>query len=355
MRLARAKVDAAFCRVHLIWNAAGCRVYCFVIAAMLLGLTAAGPAPAQDTLLGNMMRAQKDWLWFSIVDGRVSLRWTQLPHIDTPPHGAAGEETFKLRNENGQPRLTYERTGGEELLKVEVAGSGDDLHISRTPQGKSKLLAVDFRQVPGEPMVLKLGTGPERQVFRAADLWRLVIERPQECRRHLLPLLDMLRSGSKLADAVTEVEAKLLEGAGEQAVAERARWAALVRQLGDDSFSQREAADRQLRAGGPAALAYLRHLDFSRLDAEQRFRIRRILEAAAAQSGDDSPQQAAASLAGDPAVWLALLGRPELATRQTAAGQLAALLGVPIDVDPAAEPDTQKEKREQLRRRIEQK
>ena len=129
----------------------------------------------------------------------------------------------------------------------------------------------------------------------------------------------MLRPGSKLADAVAEIEAKLLEGAGGQAVAQRARWAALVRQLGDDSFAQREAADRELRAGGPAALAYLRHLDFGRLDAEQRFRIRRILEAAAAQTGDDSPEQAAASLAGDPLVWLALLDRPERATRQAAA------------------------------------
>jgi hypothetical protein len=332
---------------------AGCRVYCFAIVAALLGLTAVGTASAQDTLLGNMMRAQKDWLWFNIVDGRMSLSLTQLTNIQSTSRSPAGKETFKLRNENGQPRLSYELTGGEELLKVEVAGGGDDVHISRTPQGKSALLAVDFRQVPNEPMVLRLGTGAGQQVFGAADLWRLLIERPKECRQHLLPLLDMLRPGSKLAGTATEIEAKLLEGAAGPAVAERGRWAALVRQLGDDSFSNREAADRELRAGGDGATAYLRHLDQSRLDAEQRFRIRRILEAAAAQNGDDSPEQAAASLAGDPAVWLALLGRPELAARRAAVGQLAALLGEPIDVDPAAEPDSQKDKREQLRQRIE--
>ncbi len=215
------------------------------------------------------------------------------------------------------------------------------------------MLALDFRQAPGEPVVLKLGTGPGQQVLRAADLWRLAIGHPAECRQHLLPLLDMLRPGSKLADAVAEVETKLLEGAGGEAVAQRARLAVLVRQLGDDSFARREAADRELRAAGHAATVYLRHLDSGRLDAEQRFRIRRILEAAAAQTTDDSPEQAAASLAGDPLVWLALLARPERAARKVAATQLASLLGGPIDLDPNADPDTQKDKREQLRRRIE--
>ena len=57
------------------------------------GALAAGPAPAQDTLLGNMLRGQKDWLWFSIVDGRLSLRLTQLAHIrnDFPQSGGEGD------------------------------------------------------------------------------------------------------------------------------------------------------------------------------------------------------------------------------------------------------------------------
>ena len=52
---------------------------------------------------------------------------------------------------------------------------------------------------------------------------------------------------------------------------------------------------------------------------------------------------------------LSQLGRPEADTRKTAARQLTALLGEPIDVDPAAAPDTQKAKREKLRARIEKK
>ena len=119
----------------------------------------------------------------------------------------------------------------------------------------------------------------------------------------------MLRPGSKLADAVTEIEAKLLEGAGEQAVAQRARWAALVRQLGDDSFAQREAADRELARRRPRRLGLLAPSGLragwtpSSGSASAGFWTPRPRRAATIR-----PQQAAASLAGDPLVWLALLG-----------------------------------------------
>ena len=46
------------------------------------------------------------------------------------------------------------------------------------------------------------------------------------------------------------------------------------------------------------------------------------------------------------------LDRPEKTTRTAAAKQLAALLGEPIDVDPAADPATQRKQREQLRTKI---
>ena len=44
-----------------------------------------------------------------------------------------------------------------------------------------------------------------------------------------------------------------------------------------------------------------------------------------------------------------LLERPERSVRRTAARQLTAMLGEPIAVDPAADPETQKSQREQLR------
>ena len=126
-------------------------------------------------------------------------------------------------------------------------------------------------------------------------------------------------------------------------------------QLGDESFAKREAADRALRTGNAGAIAYLRQLDVSQLDTEQQFRVGRILEALAVQNGDDSVDQVAATLATDPALWLALLARPDPSTRRTAARELARLLGQSIPVDPAADPDSQKAQREQLRARIAEK
>ena len=122
-----------------------------------------------------------------------------------------------------------------------------------------------------------------------------------------------------------------------------------MEQLGDESFAKRQAADRGNRAADPAVLNYLQQLDFSRLDTEQQFRVRRIIEALSTRLGDDSPEQAASWLAGDPSIWLILLGRSEAATRRQAVGQLTAILGSPIPVDAEADPSTQKTQMEQVR------
>ena len=147
-------------------------------------------------------------------------------------------------------------------------------------------------------------------------------------------------------------EEKLLQEANGDGAANRARWAALVAELGDESFAKRKAADRALRTGNAGAIAYLRQLDVAHLDTEQQFRVGRIVEAMAVPNGDDSVEQIAAALATDPTLWLALLGRPDLATRRTAARELTRLLGQSIPVDPAADPDSQKAPRQQLRATI---
>ena len=328
-----------------------------VIAAMLLGLTAAGPAPAQDTLLGNMMRAQKDWLWFSIVDGRMSLRLDPIgPHPPTTSHSAAGKETFKLRNENGQPRLSYERTTDKELLKIEVAGSGDDVHISRAPQGKSALPAVDFRQVPGEPVVSSWGPAPgsRSSVPPICGGWRS--REPKECRRHLLPAAG--RAAARL-----EVGRR---GDGDRSEAGGGGRRGGRRPTGPLGGPGPPTGRRQLRParGGRPGVAGRRPRRCwptcgiwtsagwmpSSGSASAGFWRPRPRRTETIRPSRPRPRWPPTRPSG----WR-LLGRPELATRQAAAGQLASLLGGPVGVDPAAEPETQKDKREQLRRRIEEK
>lgn len=328
-----------------------------VLAAVLLGLAsnALAEPPADVPQLRQYTQSTPPFLRFRIIDGRLTVSCRSLTPFQIPaPFTVGRKEVLRVGNEQGRSTVQYERTTPNEQLVMNIGGSGGRVSIRRTPQGKSKFTAVDFRQSPGET-TLSLGSGDHRKVLRAANLWQLAILWPKECREELFPLLDLLRPDWKMAANVARIETLLLARARENATVDRAHWAALVAQLGDDEFTKREAADRTLRAGGPAALSYLRELDVSPLDAEQQFRIRRILRKLLGRSEDDPAETVAAALARDPRAWLALLGRPERATREIAASQLVALLGKTIDVDPAAEPSTQEAKRERLRTLIEKK
>ncbi len=321
-----------------------------VAAGALVGLIALGAAEAQEFggVVQNCLRCY-------IVDGWVTFDGGRLASIgpfNNRARRGAGQESLSIRNENGQYVLTYERPTNEDQLTIEVAASGDRVIFRRTPRAGSAVLAVEFKQLANEKITLTLGSGTGQRVFRTRSLWQLLLTQPKECQQHLLPLLEMSRPNWNLAETAAHVEERLLQEASGDGAASRARWATLVTQLGDESFAKREAADRALRTGNAGAIAFLRQLDVNRLDTEQQFRVGRILQAMAVQNGDDSVEQVAATLATDPVLWLALLGRPEPSTRRTAARELAKLLGQSIPVDPAAEPDSQKDKREQLRARI---
>jgi hypothetical protein len=317
------------------------------VVLTLLGLCcAADLAWAQGPMLSRLITYRE--IQFGIIDGRLTF------HISifsiAQPQGS--KESLHTSLEKGQPRLDYHWAGKTESLTVEISGHRQFAHLADAPVGKASSTPVEYTQASDEKVALILGTGDKKQVFRAADLWQLAMAYPNECKQHLTPLLLKLRSGRSLTDVAARIEAKLLRMAGDEMAARRLRWAKLVAQLGDEQFGKRQAADRALRGEGAAVLGYLRRLDIRRLDAEQQFRIRRILDSFSGHD-DDSLDVAAATLAEEPTAWLILLGRPEQSARQTAARQLASLLGQRIDVDPAADPDTQKEKRERLRAKIE--
>ncbi|MBN1396184.1 MAG: hypothetical protein JW959_14270 [Pirellulales bacterium] len=324
------------------------------LAATLFGLLAIGAAEAQDTLLSRMVHSQRGRLRLVVLNGRICLKWTRLIQISSTSGGSNNtKESFQITNQNGRLNLSYSKSSDDELVNVVVSGLNDAVSINRRPRGKSNVVPVEYRQDPRNDLILlSVGEGADRQTYRAKDLWQLLLVRREECETHLYPLLEMVRQDWKIAETVVDVEDKLMHGISEEIVQRRARWASLVEQLGDDSFAKREAADRALRAEGAAAVGFLRRLDLDRLDAEQRFRVRRILDAVVEEDGEDTPEEIAQRLAGEPDVWLALLARPELETRKTAAKQLSILLGESIDVDPNADPDSQKEQRDRLQKII---
>ena len=263
-------------------------------------------------------------------------------------------ERLSVSGNNGRPTIDYELTTTQgESFHFEVK-RGDCITSRRTPPAESAVAVVtaQYVQPSSGPVTLTVGSGSAAQVFQAASLWHLWIEQPAACRQHLAPMLDYLRGDWGLPAKEVEVEQELLRTADAAYRLERQRWATLLGQLADDRFAVREAADRQLRAAGLAVIPYLQGCEPMRLDSEQRFRIRRIVSALSRDNEDDSAVQTASWLSTDAQVWLSLLSRSALFTRQVAAGQLAVLLGGPIAFDPAAAEGVRKEQIEKLRQRL---
>jgi hypothetical protein len=285
----------------------------------------------------------------TIVHGRIANTIWQRFGIWTSR--GTGEE-LRVQWNNGIFSIRYERTSEDDPLLLEAASDGR-FSIRRDSKGKPSQPPLLFNQPSVGPISLRLGKEGEEKVYRAASLWHLAIVQPEACKQHLFPLLANLPGCTQLPQTTAAIEAELLRAAAAGKSPDYRQWGDLVRQLGDNQFAKREAADRLLRAAGPAVAGYLQQLDYAQLDAEQQFRVQRILGSFRGQSSSDTPAQVAVRLMADAPIWLALLDRPEVATRRMAAKQLAGLLGGPIGVDPEADPATQAGQREQLRAKIE--
>ena len=321
-----------------------------VLVAICLGPVLAVPATAQEVPKASKLAAaaQQGWVKFGIVSGRVAITGMRTSISSSSSSGGERTERLSIR---ANSHLSYELTDPNERFSLDVTG-GSQVRIHRIPKGDSDLVQVQFHQLTGQPVALTVGSGGQQRVIEAASLWHLLIREPETCRKHLVPLLAAINGQWDLAGRVAELEEALLAAAEAGDSPDRERWAALVEQLADERFSRREAADRELRESGPAVIPYLQQLEPNRLDAEQHYRIRRIILSATEAMVDDTPEQLTAWLLADRAIWLAMLSRPEESTRRAAAAQLKALLGSPVAFDPAADAKTRQAQIEQLRRRI---
>jgi hypothetical protein len=328
----------------------------YPISALLIVLLGSAPAWSQDrismTALNSAIRSQ--WVQFSLVGGRISLQTSQVGPILPVPNSSKYKDQLSIRTENDETIMNYEWSNAKEQFTVDARGNNCiqlRYMLKSDPEGST----VEFTQKPQEKAVLILGTEGNRRVFAADSVWHLFILYPELSRKHLEPLVQPLLPNWKLADAADSIEKELLRDANNTSGFDRSNWKRWVSQLGDENYARRQAADRALRAVDPVLLVYLQQLDFNRLEAEQQFRIRRIIESILDKINNDSPEQTASWLAGDPAIWLAFLTRPEVSTRLCAAKQLTAFLEGPIPGDPKADPASQKAQLDQLRTLIESK
>lgn len=316
-----------------------------------LGLALAAPAMAQQrlemrTLLHPSRMGQ---LQFRIFSGRVTMHGHRLGSYTQSSPAAGRNERLTISTNNNEIVLSYDSTSRTEQLSVEASGS-QRLMIRRRPRGDSDLVPVKYEQAESA-VSLVLGDKKE-QVYRGASLWHLLIAEREICRQNLVPLLKFLNSDWDLVKTAELVESILLSEATARDLPDRRLWDTLVERLGDENFSTREAADRQLREAGRAVITYLQQIDPSRLDVEQRYRIRRIILAASAADDFQSADQVVAWLSGDPAIWLIFMARNEESTRRLAAARLEALLGKPISFHPAADTATRKREIDALRKQV---
>jgi hypothetical protein len=320
-----------------------------VIAAVLLGTILCQSAAAQELPRGDLLASvvRQPWIRFEIIYGRVVLK--AMRPVQMPPRFGPGtrRELLTIRVTGADSAMDYELTTPEEQISIRFS-SADRVEIRRVPKGDAKSPSVEFRQAGTAPVSLKIGP-PNPREYRAASLWHLLLEEPAECRKSLVPLLGLLQPKWDLLKTGDEVRAILLRMADGGRLPDQRRWAEWVAQLGDSQFAKREAADRQLREAGRGVVAYLQQLDPGRLDAEQQYRVHRIIQALTVASGEDAPEQIASWLFSDPAVWLAMLSSETESTRKTASRQLGALVGKPIDFDPAADAPTRQKQIEALR------
>jgi hypothetical protein len=170
------------------------------------------------------------------------------------------------------------------------------------------------------------------------SLWHLLLAEPTVCRKHLLPVLTPLRDRWPLETNATELEAILFRTIAAPQSDRQAEWADLVVRLGSEDFSVRKQADRKLREAGQTVLPFLRGLDYGKLDAEQRHRLRLIVTSLTGDGLDDHPERIAGRLVGDPQIWVGMLSREDVAKRRAASARLDLILGEKQGFDPDAEP-----------------
>jgi hypothetical protein len=304
------------------------------------------PAVAQRVSPGVASAFQR--VKFEVVGGRIS-SWSenQGGRMTFASRGLGREESMTIDFVNGVPEIDY--VAANRLARVRIhTEAGDALRVDRKPVGENKLLAMEFNQPNTGDLELVVGTGETRTAVRGPTLWHLLLAKPELCREHLVPLLENLRPGWGLSRMAEQIEDSLCKVAQSQRVPDRARVTKLVAQLADDRFSARQAADLALRESGAEVLPYLQSLDPLELDAEQRFRVRRIIASLAGDSTADRPEQVVNWLAADARIWLALLDREDASRRRLAAQQISRVLGRAVDYDPMGEPAQRAEQQKAL-------
>ena len=322
----------------------------YAVALLLLDAAAAW---CQDPTTSGSLPCRAQFVRFEIREGRLTASASNQAQSRTAsaahPSGSPSE-TLTSAGPCDKPTVRYERVCARETLIIDIV-RGSEVSITREPRGEGKTVRVKFEQFTGRDVLLAIEKDGAERKYAAPSLWHLLLAEWEVCREHLVPVLARLRSDWVFEQRVANLEASLVDLCRSGAIEQKRRCAALVDQLSAGSFQARQQADRELRGMGQIAVAYFSRLDPTRLDSEQRQRLKKISEDLAVFSGD-TPERAAAWMLDDKGIWLTLLGHELPEYRHTAALQLSRICDRPIEFDPAAAEIERKAQIERLRERL---
>jgi hypothetical protein len=259
---------------------------------------------------------------------------------------AQRQEKLTLGNEGSLVTLHYELSTPAARLSYDIA-RGRDVRLQYQAQGDAPSEELEYTQQTDGPSRLRIAEG-ELVVERSGpSFYHVLLSLTPEQRERPIWLIEFIRRQWKLDEKLSVLNFNLLRSEYAPSPVTRQQLAGWIRQLGSNHFSERQAAERSLRAAGQGVLPLLREAERGRLDAEQRFRLRSILQASGDDQQDDTVERASAALSVDPYLWYALLQRERL-VRQFAVRRLSQLLGEPIDFDPLADVSTRQAQFEKL-------
>lgn len=324
----------------------------FLFASLLVAGAHVAMAEDDQPRTDRPLRLQK-YVRLQVTQGRIEVMGRDIGQSRTLTSGGA-DSAFRqqLQLQVKPPGLVveYEAVDPDGRLTLRHC-ERRQLVIERTTSGPGGAPDIRYEQ-PAIGAVMLMLDGSDANSISAPSLWHLLLCHRDECREHLLPLLESLSPSWKLDLQAEAIEAALLAAAPQADVRrDELTWEKLVADLASGSFQTRQAADAALRDAGPAAAAFLTRLPQQSLSAEQRLRIDGICRSFSSGHRDE-PGRVANELLGDRSLWLSLLTREDAATRTAVADHLSRLVGRRIAFDPAADEKTRQLQVAELQRRL---
>lgn len=281
---------------------------------------------AQNSAEGHSLMTLQRRVSLIIVQGRIQASATSfIQGFSATLKQPDGEEseTLQVTVTPQIQQIRYQRIAQQARLTM-VLNARSEMWVTIDFDDPERV-PVRFQQPAQGPITLAVGSSNDKKHCSAIGIWQLLLTHPQLCQQHLIPALESLQTKWRLSDTCASVEEILLELAINDTSPATTDITRLVEQLAHHQFSVRRRAEKELLGFGSTVLGPLRQLDNQQLDAEQKRRIQRVVNALSF-STEDTPARVASWLVNDLNVWESLLDNLNGKDREIAFRQRSSLM-----------------------------